>query len=66
MWGKLIQDIIDSGLSEAQIASEVGVEQPTINRLKNGEHKSTSYETGAALTRLHKKIKRKRKRGSAA
>lgn len=62
MWTRIIQEIIDAGWTERAIAKEAGVEQPTINRLKKGIRKSTSYETGEKLKKLHDRVMAKQKR----
>jgi hypothetical protein len=56
----IISDLNRSGLNDAAVAralAEAGVEttQATINRLKNGVHKSTKFELGLALLSLHRK-----------
>lgn len=61
MWTKIIQDLIASGLSESAIAKAVGVEQPTINRLKSGAQKTTAYETGEKIKALHAGLANQRK-----
>lgn len=53
MWTRIIEQLIASGLTETEIAKEVGVEQPTINRLKLGVQKSTAYATGQKIMALH-------------
>lgn len=57
---ELIAELNDSGLNDAAITRELaaaGVEttQATINRLKNGVHKSTKFELGSALQELHRR-----------
>ena len=58
-WKQIISDIIDSGLSEQEIAAIVGTTQPTINRIKTGVVNQPKYEMGVALVALHKKHGRK-------
>ena len=61
---KLVQDLINlADLTEVQIADELGVSQPTVNRLKNGKVARPAYHVGAALIALHKE---KIRRGRAA
>ena len=55
----LIADLNRSGLNDGDIAEELGksgtvTTQATINRLKNGVHKSTNFELGYALLNLHR------------
>jgi predicted transcriptional regulator len=59
----IIKDLIDSGLTESNIADMVGgVSQPTINRIKSGEIKETKLRIGLALMEIHKKVCRRKSR----
>jgi DNA-binding Xre family transcriptional regulator len=58
-WTKIIQDLLDSGLSEKFIATSCGITQPTLNALKSGKSKSTRYEIGDKLLSLWKVIPKK-------
>ena len=58
-WTKIIQDLIDSGMSEQDIATSCGIKQPTLNALKSGKSKSTRYEIGDKLISLWKVIPKK-------
>lgn len=42
----------ERGLSDEQIGSLIDAPQATVNRLRNGRHKSTSYERGLKITAL--------------
>lgn len=55
MWKEIISELVAAGLSEQQIADQVGVSQPTINRIKLGRRNRVEHETGEALRKLHKK-----------
>lgn len=50
----LVQTLIDSGLSEAEIARRIGVSQPTVNRIKGGT--DPAYTTGKRLEALHRNL----------
>jgi len=52
-WKKIIQDIVDSGMSEKDIAEIAHTTQPTINRIKSGFVSEPRYEVGAILVKLH-------------
>jgi arginine repressor len=57
----LIQDLIDSGMTEVEITDalkEEGVHttQATLNRIKTGAIKRTSYDIGTGIVRLHERI----------
>lgn len=55
----LIEQLLETDMTETEISDELkklGVEvtQATINRLKNGVHKTTSFEVGYGLMQLRK------------
>jgi predicted XRE-type DNA-binding protein len=54
MWTTLIQEIIDSGLTQVQIADLVHTGQSHISSLLRGERRQPNWELGDALIRLHK------------
>ena len=58
MWKEIIIDLVTWGLSEREIAAQVGLSQPQINRLKHGRRKSVRHETGELLRKLHKQASR--------
>jgi hypothetical protein len=56
----IIQQLINAGMKEREIADalrEDGVEIsiPTLNRIKNGIHRSTSFDIGMGLVRLYER-----------
>ena len=53
-WTLLIKDLIDSGLTQAEIAERVGCRQGYVSDVLNGRRgKSLSYEIGSRLIELH-------------
>ena len=52
MWTEIIKELGKIGLTDAEIARQVGANQTTITRLKNGRIADTSYQTGVAILRL--------------
>jgi hypothetical protein len=59
---ELIERLIKSGMTEVAISDalrdmDVEVTQATINRLKNGVHKSTSFEIGYGLLKLAQSLR---------
>ena len=52
---KLIPKLIESGLTQVQIAKECGCSQPSISDLQNGKIKDPSYRIGCGLVRLAQK-----------
>lgn len=53
---QLLTEISDKGKTDQEIAERIGVKQPTVTRLRNGVHKSTSFECGTAIAALHKEL----------
>ena len=53
MFTKIVKETIESGLTEAEIASKVSVSQPTINRIRNGKQQPMG-ELAIALFELRK------------
>ena len=51
---QLIQELIDTGLSEAEIGDRIGLSQPQVHRLKTGEAKEPKWSVGERLIALHK------------
>ncbi|KNC16717.1 helix-turn-helix domain-containing protein [Pseudomonas sp. RIT-PI-a] len=57
---QMLADLAELGWSQARIAEQCGVTQPTIFRITKGG--DTSYQNGKAIELLHKKtLKAKRK-----
>lgn len=59
MWQQLIRDLKDAGLTQDEIASAIGVTQPTISDLANGKIKNPSFVLGDKLKKLHARKTRK-------
>jgi predicted XRE-type DNA-binding protein len=59
MWQQLIRDLRDAGLTQDEIASSIGVTQPTISDLANGKIKNPSFVLGDKLKKLHARKGRK-------
>lgn len=56
-WKKLLSELIDTGMTQTAIASEVGVSQGAIAQVlndKTGKRRGFKYESGARLIELHK------------
>lgn len=55
MFPKLIEDLIQAGLTEQQIGERIGRSQPSVNRMRNGKQRP-DYEAGARLVDLHRDL----------
>ena len=67
----IIEQLISAGMTQTAIAEALradGIEisQATINRLKQGVHKTTSFEVGIGLMRLASTRLKSGKRGNFA
>lgn len=57
---KALQDIYDSGLTDAEIGKRIDCAQSIATRLRTGKHKTTSYERGEKIVNLHKEVVQKK------
>lgn len=51
---KLLTEIKESGMTDAEIGAEIQAPQSIVTRLRNGDHKSTSFERGTKINALAK------------
>jgi DNA transposition AAA+ family ATPase len=63
-WKNTIADLQHSGLTQAQIAKEIGVGQSTVAELLSGAQKDVKWAIGNRLMALHKKALKRRKSAS--
>lgn len=52
-WNNLVTQIKDTGMTQAQIAKEVGVSEGTLSELCSGKVSEPKWSRGAALIALH-------------
>ncbi|WP_372341492.1 helix-turn-helix domain-containing protein [Achromobacter insolitus] len=52
-WKSIVQELRSSGLTQAQIAAEVGVRQSTIAGILSGAQKDMRWSNGERLRSLH-------------
>ena len=53
-WPKLIKELADAKVTQAQIAESCGVAQSTVSEVLRGEIKSPSFAFGSKLIELHR------------
>ncbi len=53
MFARLIDDLIATGMTEAQIGQAIGRSQATVNRVRNGRQRLADWEAVEALRSLH-------------
>lgn len=63
-WKTIIQEIMDSGLSQSEIANKCGTGQSHISGLYLGHRKCPNWVLGDALIRLHKEVANQSKRAA--
>ncbi|NYT25362.1 helix-turn-helix domain-containing protein [Alcaligenaceae bacterium] len=55
-WKNIILSLVSHGLTQAQIAKESGVSQPTIAGLLSGAQRDMRWENGDRLLALYRKV----------
>lgn len=59
-WQKLLKEIYAFGLTQNEIAQEIGVSQPWVNAALQGKRgKKVSFDVGVAIKNLHKRYQKK-------
>lgn len=48
-----LREIAASGMSDSEIGAAINAPQSIVTRLRNGKHKTTSWERGQAIAVLH-------------
>lgn len=64
-WKNIIQDLIDAGMTQSAIGNAIGISQASVSDLLTGKAKSTYYEAGELLVKLHRKVMRRAIRKAA-
>ena len=59
-WKKLISDIQAAGHSQGWIASELGIKQPSVSDIANGNTKNPTWVVGNNIVKLHRRVMRSR------
>ena len=52
-----LQEISAAGMSDAEIGAVIGAPQSIVTRLRNGVHKTTSWERGQAIVALAERLR---------
>lgn len=65
-WKKLIEELIASGFNQTSISKEIGLTQPTICRILNGDQKDMKWMDGQRLLTLYTSHKNSTKSKEAA
>lgn len=56
-WKLLISECIAAGMSQAEIAKQIGVTQSAISHVLKGSQKGFLYEPGKKLIDLHRRVR---------
>ena len=59
MWKSIIQDLLDAGMTQVDIAESIGVAQTTISELFNERIREPGWAKGDALLKLHSSLAKK-------
>ncbi|CAB3858898.1 MULTISPECIES: helix-turn-helix domain-containing protein [Achromobacter] len=65
-WKSIIQDLCSLGLTQEQIAVEVGLKQPTIAGILSGAQKDMKWQNGERLRALHCRLAQQPNEGAHA
>lgn len=60
-----LKAIRDRGLTQAQVAEQTGIPQPTISKIERGEVEDVLSRNYRALQALHAKLRKKPRRSTA-
>lgn len=52
----LLLELSANGITDNEIGKEINAPQSIVTRLKNGIHKSTSFERGIKIQQMHSRI----------
>ena len=63
-WTEIIQDLINFGLTQSEIAQKCGTGQSYISSLLGGDRRSPNWQLGDSLIRLHRRQTRKTKKAA--
>ena len=61
-WKKMINEVLETGLTKVRIAKAIGLPPPSIYDILMSRQKSIRWEVGNALILLHKNALRKHKK----
>lgn len=61
-WRQIVNDILDSGMKQKDLAAKCGISQPYLNEVSKGVATGDlRYGIGACLLSIHKRVMRKGK-----
>lgn len=63
-WQNLVAGLIESGMTQTEIAEAAGCTQAFISGLYTGAKKGCDYDTGVILVRLSERVKAERKQAA--
>ncbi len=63
-WDKVLNEITESGMAQADVAMEVQLSEATISRIKAGIITKVDWENGDTILKILKRVRRKKRRRS--
>jgi predicted transcriptional regulator len=63
-WGSLLLEMVDSGMTQREVAAAVGLSSPSVSNVISGKVKTTEYTRGLRILDAHKTAIRRAKRKS--
>lgn len=61
-WAALLSEMVESGMSQREIAAAVGLSSPSVCNVISGKVKTTEYTRGVRILSAHKAALRRAKR----
>jgi predicted transcriptional regulator len=63
-WASLLLEMVDSGMTQREVAAAVGLSSPSVSNVLSGKVKTTEYTRGLRILDAHKTALRRAKRKS--
>ena len=64
-WAAILSEMVDSGMSQREVAAAVGLSSPSVSNVLSGKVKTTEYTRGLRILTAHKAALKRAKRKPA-
>lgn len=61
-WAAILSEMVDSGMSQREVAAAVGLSSPSVSNVLSGKVKTTEYTRGLRILTAHKAALKRAKR----